>query len=116
MGVGLLTYLVSSFDIWGEASAAVSSYRAWNCAYGLLTECLRSIAAKYDPPSHAHKTRHETPNSPIFARCPTPPPYFLKQATRASPASAARASRRERRAPRRRRAGAWGWGSRGTRS
>ncbi|KAH9036657.1 hypothetical protein EDB85DRAFT_1939839 [Lactarius pseudohatsudake] len=35
----------------GKASAAVSSYRAWNCTYSLLTECLRSYLRQMPHPT-----------------------------------------------------------------
>jgi hypothetical protein len=75
---------VSSFEICGDARTAASSYPARNCEYGLLTECLWFFAAKSH---HTHRTKraNRTQHSPIFARCSTPPPYFLKYSAAAAP-------------------------------
>ena len=84
--VGLHMYLVSSFEICGEAKTAASSYPARNCAYGLLTECLWFFAAECTHnASHNAQNKNVTQNSPIFARCSTPPPYFLKYSVAAAP-------------------------------
>ncbi|KAH8981526.1 hypothetical protein EDB92DRAFT_177080 [Lactarius akahatsu] len=92
MGVGLLTFSVSSFEICGEARTAASSYPARNYAYGLLTECLWFFAAKCIPRIKNTKKKQEkekqyrTRNPPIFARsCSTPLPYFLKYSAATAP-------------------------------
>ena len=76
--------LVSSFVTCGEARTAASSCPARNCEYGLLTECLWFFAANYHPSTHIDPPKNPK-NPPIFARCSTPPPYFLKYSVAAAP-------------------------------